>query len=63
MKVLTVTYGRKITDNHYGSLNVEVVLEVESGEKAADVLHAAKTFVHRGLGIPAPKSDTPEKDG
>jgi hypothetical protein len=51
MKLTTVTYGRKVNDGDYGSLHLEVTVEVEEGDKGADVLRMARKFVHRGLGI------------
>jgi hypothetical protein len=45
MKALTITYQRVFNLGNYESERVEITLQVEEGERAQDVLDAAKRFV------------------
>jgi hypothetical protein len=52
MKLKAITYGRKVTDNNYGSYHLEVVVELEEGDTGAMALATAKEFVRKGLREP-----------
>lgn len=51
MKALKVTYSRLISKGNYENAKIEIELQVEEGEKAADVFKAAKEFVERRIGV------------
>ena len=45
MKANRIVYSRLISKGNYENAKIEIELEVEEGEKAADVFEAAKAFV------------------
>lgn len=45
MKALKISYSRLVSKGNYENAKIEIELEVEPGEKAADVFKAAKAFV------------------
>lgn len=47
MKAKQITYSRLISKGNYENEKIEICVEVEEGEKAADVLNAAKDFVNK----------------
>lgn len=49
MKAIYVTYSKLISLGNYENKKIEIQLEVEAGEKASDVLAAAKKFVDTHL--------------
>ena len=51
MKALKVSYSRLISKGNYENAKIEIELEVEEGEKAADVFNAAKEWVERRIVI------------
>jgi len=51
MKALKVTYSRLVSKGNYENAKIELELEVESGEKAADVFEAAKQWVNNRIEI------------
>ena len=48
MKALKVSYSRLISKGNYENAKIEIELEVEEGEKAADVFEAAKALLKNG---------------
>ena len=51
MKATKVTYSRLISKGNYENAKIEIELEVEKGEKAADVFEAARQFVEERIAI------------
>ena len=51
MKALKVSYSRLISKGNYENAKIEIELEVEEGEKAADVFEAAKAFVEKRVAV------------
>lgn len=51
MKALKVTYSRLVSKGNYENAKIEIELEVENGEKAADVFEAAKKWVDNRVDI------------
>lgn len=51
MKALKVTYSRLVSKGNYENAKIEIELEVEDGEKAADVFEAAKKWVDNRVDI------------
>ena len=51
MKALKVTYSRLISKGNYENAKIEIELEVEQGEKAADVYEAAKNWVEKRIAV------------
>ena len=51
MKAISVTYSRLISKGGYENAKIEIQLQVEEGEKAADVFQAAKTFVENRISL------------
>lgn len=51
MKAKTITYSRLISKGNYENEKIEICLEVEEGEKAADVFKAAKEFVEKRVEV------------
>lgn len=51
MKATKVTYSRLISKGNYENAKIEIELEVEKGEKAADVFEAARQFVEKRIAI------------
>ena len=51
MKALKVSYSRLISKGNYENAKIEIELEVEHGEKAADVFEAAKAFVEKRVAV------------
>lgn len=47
MKALKVTYSRLISKGNYENAKIEIELEVEQGEKAAEVYEAVKNWVEK----------------
>lgn len=45
MKAKLITYSRLVGKGNFENAKIEIQLEVEEGEKAADVFAAAKKFV------------------
>ena len=50
MKPKSVTYAKLKNLGNYENERIEITLEVEDGEKAADVLEIAKVFVLKQFG-------------
>jgi len=61
MKALKVTYSRLISKGNYENAKIEIELEVEQGEKAADVYEAAKTWVEKRIAVEKLSDYTIEK--
>ena len=51
MKATKVTYSRLISKGNYENAKIEIELEVEKGEKAADVFEAARQFIEKRIAI------------
>lgn len=51
MKAKSIIYSRLISKGNYENAKIEIELEVEEGEKAADVFNAAKEWVERRIVI------------
>jgi len=51
MKAESITYSRLISKGNYENAKIEITLQVEDGEKAADVYEAAITFVENRIAI------------
>lgn len=51
MKATKVIYSRLISKGNYENAKIEIELQVEEGEKASDVLKAAKAFVENRISI------------
>lgn len=51
MKATRVIYSQLISKGNYANAKIEIELEVEKGEKAADVFKAAKEFVENRIAI------------
>lgn len=51
MKAKRIVYSRLISKGNYENAKIEIELEVEDGEKAANVFEAAKAFVENRIGI------------
>ena len=51
MKATKVIYSRLISKGNYENAKIEIELEVEKGEKAADVFEAAKQFVEKRIAV------------
>lgn len=49
MKAKEITYGR-VKSCNFNNEKIEIVMEVEEGEKADDVLEKAKQFVAKRFG-------------
>lgn len=60
MKAKKITYSRLISKGNYENAKIEIEMEVEDGEKAVDVLRAAKRFVNNA--IEAEKISERERD-
>ena len=61
MKALKVTYSRLISKENYENAKIEIELEVEQGEKAADVYEAAKSWVEKRIAVERLSDYTVEK--
>ena len=61
MKALKVTYSRLISKGNYENAKIEIELEVEHGEKAADVYEAAKKWVEKRIAVEKLSDYTIEK--
>lgn len=61
MKALKVTYSRLISKGNYENAKIEIELEVEQGEKAADVYEAAKNWVEKRISVEKLSDYTIEK--
>lgn len=61
MKAKRVIYSRLISKGNYENLKIEIELEVEKGEKAADVYEAAKTWVEKRVAVEKLSDFTVEK--
>ena len=61
MKALKVTYSRLISKGNYENAKIEIELEVEQGEKAADVYEAAKSWVEKRIAVEKLSDYTIEK--
>jgi len=61
MKALKVTYSRLISKGNYENAKIEIELEVEQGEKAADVYEAAKKWVEKRIAVEKLSDYTIEK--
>ena len=61
MKALKVTYSRLISKGNYENAKIEIELEVEQGEKAADVYEAAKNWVEKRIAVEKLSDYTIEK--
>lgn len=61
MKALKVTYSRLISKGNYENAKIEIELEIEQGEKAADVYEAAKTWVEKRIAVEKLSDYTIEK--
>ena len=61
MKALKVSYSRLISKGNYENAKIEIELEVEHGEKAADVFEAAKAFVEKRVAVEKLSDFTIEK--
>ena len=51
MKATKVIYSRLVSKGNYENAKIEIELEVEKGEKAADVFEAARQFVEKRIAI------------
>ena len=51
MKALKVSYSRLISKGNYENAKIEIELEVEQGEKAADAYEAAKNWVEKRIEV------------
>lgn len=51
MKAKKVIYSRLISKGNYENAKIEIELEVEDGEKAADVFNAAKEWVENRISV------------
>lgn len=51
MKALKITYSRLISKGNYENAKIEIELEIEQGEKAADVYQAAKNWVEKRIEV------------
>ena len=49
MKATKITYSRLISTGNYENSKIEIEMQVEEGEKAVDVLRAAKEFVYNAI--------------
>ena len=61
MKAKQITYSRLISKGNYENEKIEICLEVEEGEKAADVYNAAKAFVEKRVAVEKLSSYAVEK--
>jgi len=61
MKALKVTYSRLCSKGNFEYCKIEIELEVEAGEKAADVFKLAKEFVDRRIEIEKPNTPAYER--
>ena len=61
MKALKVTYSRLISKGNYENAKIEIELEVEPGERAADVYEAAKSWVEKRIAVEKLSDYTIEK--
>ena len=61
MKALKVTYSRLISKGNYENAKIEIELEVEQGEKAADVYESAKSWVEKRIAVEKISDYTIEK--
>ena len=67
MKALKVTYSRLISKGNYenapfvANAKIEIELEVEQGEKAAEVYEAAKNWVEKRIAVEKLSDYTIEK--
>ena len=61
MKALKVTYSRLISKGNYENAKIEIELEVEQGEKAADVYEAATNWVEKRIAVEKLSDYTIEK--
>jgi hypothetical protein len=61
MKALKVTYSRLISKGNYENAKIEIELEIEQGEKAADVYEAAKSWVEKRIAVEKLSDYTIEK--
>lgn len=51
MKATKIIYSRLISKGNYENAKIEIELEVEKGEKAANVFEAAKQFVEKRIAV------------
>lgn len=51
MKAKKVIYSRLVSKGNYENAKIEIELEVEDGEKAADVFNAAKEWVENRIAV------------
>lgn len=61
MKALKVTYSRLISKGNYENAKIEIELEIEQGEKAADVYEVAKNWVEKRIAVEKLSDYTIEK--
>ena len=61
MKALKVTYSRLISKGNYENAKIEIELEIEQGEKAADVYESAKNWVEKRIAVEKLSDYTIEK--
>jgi len=61
MKAIKVIYSRLISKGNYENSKIEIELQVEEGEKAADVFEAAKSFVEKRIAVEKLSDYTIEK--
>ena len=51
MKATRIVYSRLISKGNYENAKIEIELEVEQGEKTADVYEAAKNWVEKRIAV------------
>ena len=61
MKAKSIIYSRLISKGNYENAKIEIELEVEQGEKAADVYKAAKNWVEKRIAVEKLSDYTIEK--
>jgi hypothetical protein len=61
MKAKSIIYSRLISKGNYENAKIEIELEVEKGEKAADVYEAAKSWVEKRIAAEKLSDYTVEK--
>ena len=61
MKAKKITYSRLISKGNYENAKIEIEIEVEDGEKAAEVYEAAKSWVEKRIAVEKLSDYTIEK--
>jgi hypothetical protein len=51
MKANKVIYSRLVSKGNYENAKIEIELQLEAGDRAADVFEAAKTWVEKRIAI------------